>query len=88
MEGVLGADDPEIDIEIFDGKTLSKSFLLYDKDKFLRTSKATQLFQATATQLVLLKNAECDFAQGYFFSKPVPAAEFEALLDVKPVGIT
>ncbi len=41
----------------------------------------------TATQLALLKNAECDFAQGYFFSRPVPAAEFEALLDVKPVGI-
>ena len=41
----------------------------------------------TATQLALLKNAECDFAQGYFFSKPVPAAEFESLLDTKPVGI-
>ncbi|QAR33913.1 EAL domain-containing protein [Geovibrio thiophilus] len=32
------------------------------------------------THLRLLRELECDLAQGYYFSKPVPAAEFEKLL--------
>lgn len=34
----------------------------------------------TAEQRDWLKAAGCDFAQGFFFSKPMPAAEFEQLL--------
>jgi diguanylate cyclase (GGDEF)-like protein/PAS domain S-box-containing protein len=34
----------------------------------------------TRQQRDLLLAAGCDYAQGYFFSKPVPAAEFEKLL--------
>ena len=46
MAGVLGDKDPEIDIEIFDGKSLSERALLYDKDKIFRASgRSTQLFQ-------------------------------------------
>ncbi len=34
----------------------------------------------TKEQLEFLRRSDCDKAQGYFFSRPVPAAEFEALL--------
>jgi diguanylate cyclase (GGDEF)-like protein/PAS domain S-box-containing protein len=34
----------------------------------------------TAQQLALLRQIECDHAQGYYFSRPLPAPEFEALL--------
>jgi diguanylate cyclase (GGDEF)-like protein len=35
----------------------------------------------TAQQRDLLKDLHCDFAQGYLYSKPVPASQFEAYLD-------
>lgn len=47
MAGVLGTEDNEIDIEIFDGESTQERFLLYDKDKFLRTHHTSQLFQNT-----------------------------------------
>ena len=47
MAGVLGFNDPEVDIEIFDGPNASPASLLYDKDKFLRHRRNTQLFQTT-----------------------------------------
>lgn len=47
MDGVLGLDDPVIDIEIFDGPNISPASLLYDKDKFLRHRRNMQLFQTT-----------------------------------------
>lgn len=34
----------------------------------------------TAAQLQFLKENDCDHYQGYYFSKPLPIAEFEALL--------
>ncbi|NDP47970.1 MAG: EAL domain-containing protein [Sulfuriferula multivorans] len=34
----------------------------------------------TANQLKLLTDAGCDYAQGFFFSKAIPADQFEALL--------
>ena len=38
----------------------------------------------TEAQCGLLSAAGCDYAQGYLFSKPVPAEEFELLLSHKP----
>lgn len=35
----------------------------------------------TKEQLDILKKIECDKAQGYYFSKPIPKEEFEKLLD-------
>ncbi|MCK9202140.1 MAG: EAL domain-containing protein [Gallionella sp.] len=37
----------------------------------------------TVAQRDLLKNAGCDYAQGYLFSRPVPAEELEVLLEHK-----
>ena len=34
----------------------------------------------TESQLTLLKNAGCDFVQGYCFSRPLPPEEFEAFI--------
>lgn len=35
----------------------------------------------TEMQAEFLKEISCDFAQGYYFARPVPIAEFEAMLD-------
>ena len=35
----------------------------------------------TGTQNRILKDFDCDFGQGYFYSRPVPARDFEALLN-------
>ncbi len=45
----------------------------------------------TETQKNILKQAGCDYAQGYLYSKPIPSDEFETLLEtgrhgVQPVG--
>ena len=37
----------------------------------------------TEEQLIALKEMGCDIAQGYYFSKPVPAEEFEVFLTDK-----
>ncbi|HEY3325725.1 MAG TPA: EAL domain-containing protein [Novimethylophilus sp.] len=38
----------------------------------------------TVKQRALLTAAKCDYGQGYLFSRPLPADEFEKLLKVKP----
>jgi len=37
----------------------------------------------TAEQLQYLKDNDCDHYQGYYFSKPLPIEEFEALLNIR-----
>jgi EAL domain-containing protein (putative c-di-GMP-specific phosphodiesterase class I) len=34
----------------------------------------------TAEQRDLLKAADCDYAQGYFYSRPVSPSDFEAMV--------
>jgi EAL domain-containing protein (putative c-di-GMP-specific phosphodiesterase class I) len=34
----------------------------------------------TKDQLDILQGIACDFAQGYYFSKPVPAEEFQKIM--------
>jgi diguanylate cyclase (GGDEF)-like protein/PAS domain S-box-containing protein len=41
---------------------------------------------STDVQRDILANAGCDYAQGYFYSRPVAAMEFEKLLQVAPVS--
>jgi EAL domain-containing protein (putative c-di-GMP-specific phosphodiesterase class I) len=38
----------------------------------------------TAEQLAQLRSLQCEFGQGYFFSKPLTAAQAEALLKHDP----
>jgi EAL domain-containing protein (putative c-di-GMP-specific phosphodiesterase class I) len=38
----------------------------------------------TETQLEVLRNMECSYAQGYLFSRPVPAEQISPLLKEKP----
>ncbi|MGV8990057.1 MAG: bifunctional diguanylate cyclase/phosphodiesterase [Thiobacillus sp.] len=48
MTGILGKGADELDVEIFDGKTLSDRALLYDNDKIFRASgHFDSLFQTT-----------------------------------------
>ncbi len=40
----------------------------------------------TSEQLEHLRHIRCDFVQGYYFSKPVPADQAEALLTTAPLS--
>ena len=42
----------------------------------------------TAEQLFMLKTMGCDIVQGYFFSRPLPAAEFEAFVMDHTIGFS
>jgi EAL domain-containing protein (putative c-di-GMP-specific phosphodiesterase class I) len=41
----------------------------------------------TEEQKKILTDAGCDFAQGYLFSRAIPADEFETLLNCEPAKI-
>ena len=38
----------------------------------------------TREQMQILKHFQCEYLQGYYFSKPVPAEEFEILIGQQP----
>ena len=54
--------------------------LIVDMAKYLGVPVVAEGVE-TQGQLELLKNAGCDLVQGYYFSKPVPASEFETLIE-------
>ena len=53
--------------------------LIIDIAKYLRLKVVAEGVE-TEGQLSLLKNAGCDLVQGYYFSRPVPADEFEEMI--------
>ncbi len=53
--------------------------LVVDIAKYLNVPVVAEGVE-TETQLQLLKNADCDLVQGYYFSRPLPAEEFEKLI--------
>ncbi|MEO0988522.1 MAG: EAL domain-containing protein, partial [Cyanobacteria bacterium J06639_14] len=42
---------------------------------------------SSSKQLALLKEANCQFGQGYYFSKPLPADEADILLEAQPTWL-
>ena len=54
--------------------------LILDIARYLRVKVVAEGVE-TAGQLELLKNAGCDLVQGYYFSRPVPAEEFQKLIE-------
>ena len=42
----------------------------------------------TLAQRELLAGADCDYGQGYLFARPLPEAEFEALLAAQALDAT
>ena len=54
--------------------------LILDIARYLKLKVVAEGVE-TVGQLALLKKAGCDLVQGYYFSRPVPAAEFEALIE-------
>ncbi len=53
--------------------------LVVDIAKYLNVPVVAEGVE-TETQLQLLKNADCDLVQGYYFSRALPAEEFEKLI--------
>ena len=54
--------------------------LMIDIAKFLRIPVIAEGVE-TKEQYDLLKKVGCDIIQGFYFSKPVPADEFEKLIE-------
>ena len=50
--------------------------LIIDIARYLKVPVVAEGVE-TENQLKLLKNAGCDLVQGYYFSRPLPADEFE-----------
>ena len=53
--------------------------LILDIAKYLKVPVVAEGVE-TEKQLKLLRDAGCDLVQGYYFSRPLPAAEFEATI--------
>lgn len=65
------------DIPINDDGALSKIMILLGKSLKM---KVIAEGVETKHQVEFLKENRCDEGQGYFYSRPIPAEEFEALL--------
>ena len=53
--------------------------LVVDIAKYLKVPVVAEGVE-TESQMKLLKHAECDLVQGYYFSRPLPPEEFEKLI--------
>ena len=53
--------------------------LVMDIAKYLKVPVVAEGVE-TENQLRLLKEADCDLVQGYYFSRPLPPEEFEKLI--------
>ena len=62
-----------------DPKSLKLVELIIDIAKFLDVPVVAEGVE-TASQLDTLKKMGCEIIQGYYFSKPVPAEEFEKFI--------
>lgn len=60
-----------------DGEMITKAIILMAQS--LRLKVVAEGVEEMS-QLEFLKQQDCDFCQGYYFSKPLPKSEFEALL--------
>jgi EAL domain-containing protein (putative c-di-GMP-specific phosphodiesterase class I) len=61
--------------------------LIIDIARYLRVPVVAEGVE-TGNQLKLLKGAGCDMVQGYYFSRPLPAIEFEQkILGIKGEGV-
>ena len=58
--------------------------LMIDIAKFLDVPVIAEGAE-TEEQYHLLKKAGCDIIQGYYFSQPVPAEEFEKLIEKEKI---
>lgn len=61
-------------------KDLKLVMLILDIAKYLKLQVVAEGVE-TEGQLDLLRDAGCDFVQGFYFSKPVPPEEFEKLIE-------
>ena len=53
--------------------------LILDIAKYLHLTVVAEGVE-TENQLQILRDAGCDIVQGFYFSRPLPAEEFEALI--------
>ena len=54
--------------------------LIIDIAKYIKVKVVAEGVE-TVGQLSLLKDAGCELVQGYYFSRPLPAEEFEKLIE-------
>ena len=59
--------------------------LILDIARYLRLRVVAEGAE-TAGQVSLLKDAGCNLVQGFYFSRPLPAADFEKLMEEDPEG--